>query len=513
MMELKYQDGAPMLDHWNTFQGILNQLSRMNIKFEDKIHGLWVLGTLSDSWEIFRISLSNSATNATENFYILSDSDVVNLATQQSNWVIDSGASVHATLKRKFFASYTPGDFGSVKMSNDRSTNAVGIGDVYLKNRNGKKTSVTFKSSQHSGKLNVLEYILIETSEKLKCIRTDNGDQTIADIEKIDEPKAKHSDTLIDLSSTSLTQPSTKIEVEIQNEQFFDTDESLNKLGHRTVFKNREPESYEEAIEDEHKREWNDAMKDEVESLHANHTFKLVKLPKGKITLKNKWIYRIKQEEHTSKPRYKVRLVVKGFSQKKGIDFDEIFALVVKMFSICVVLDLAPSLDLEVENVSRIDSLKKQLSKSFTTKDLGPAKKVLEIRIVRDRASKKLYMSQEQYIEKVLERFNMSQAKSVSSPLPSHFKLSCKQNPSIDKEKEDMSKIPYASAIGSLMYAMCIMRYLRGTSNLKLTFADGKPVLAGYTDSDMAEDLESRKSTSGDLMTFASGTVSWQSRL
>ena len=69
----------------------------------------------------------------------MSDSDVVNLATQQSNWVIDSGASVHATLKRKFFAFYTPGDFGSVKMSNDRSTNAVGIGDVYLKNRNGTR--------------------------------------------------------------------------------------------------------------------------------------------------------------------------------------------------------------------------------------------------------------------------------------------------------------------------------------------------------------------------------------
>ena len=43
MRELKYQDKAPMLDHLITFQGILNQLFRMNIKFEDKIHGLWCL--------------------------------------------------------------------------------------------------------------------------------------------------------------------------------------------------------------------------------------------------------------------------------------------------------------------------------------------------------------------------------------------------------------------------------------------------------------------------------------
>ena len=112
-----------------------------------------------------------------------------------------------------------------------------------------------------------------------------------------------------------------------------------------------EPESYEEAIEDEHKNEWNDAMKDEMESLHANHTFEFVKLPKGKTELKNKWVYKIKHEEHTSKPHYKARLVVKEFSQKKGIDLDEIFAPVVKMSSIRVVLGLATSLDLEVEQM------------------------------------------------------------------------------------------------------------------------------------------------------------------
>ena len=59
----------------------------------------------------------------------------------------------------------------------------------------------------------------------------------------------------------------------------------------------------------------------------------------------------MKQEEHTSQPRYKARLVVKGFSQKKGIDFDEIFSPVVKMSSIRVVLGLATSLDLEIQQM------------------------------------------------------------------------------------------------------------------------------------------------------------------
>ena len=60
-MILKYHDGTPISDHLNSFQGIINQLSGMGIKFEDEVQGLWLLGTLPDSWETFRTSLSNSA--------------------------------------------------------------------------------------------------------------------------------------------------------------------------------------------------------------------------------------------------------------------------------------------------------------------------------------------------------------------------------------------------------------------------------------------------------------------
>ncbi|KAL6347739.1 hypothetical protein AAG906_026268 [Vitis piasezkii] len=109
--------------------------------------------------------------------------------------------------------------------------------------------------------------------------------------------------------------------------------------------------SYEEAMGDENKMKWVDAMQDEMKSLHENHSFELVKLPKGKRALKNRWVYKVKQKEHTSQPCYKARLVVKGFSQKKCIDFDEIFSLVVKMSSIHVVLGLTTSLDLEIEHM------------------------------------------------------------------------------------------------------------------------------------------------------------------
>ena len=165
------------------------------------------------------------------------------------------------------------------------------------------------------------------------------------------------------------------------------------------------------------------------------------------------------------------------------------------------------------------------------------------MQITRDRKSKKLWLSQEKYIEKVLQRFHIDKAKVVSTPLATHFKLSTRLVSSSDNEKEDMQRVPYASAVGSLMYAMVctrpdiahavgtvsrflsnpgkehwnavkwIMRYLRGTSSLKLCFGIGEPVLCGYTDSDMAGDIDTRKFTSGYLITFAGGAVAWQSRL
>ena len=61
------------------------------------------------------------------------------------------------------------------------------------------------------------------------------------------------------------------------------------------------------------KNEWYKAMQEELKSLHENHTFELVKLPKGKRTLTNKWVYKLKMEESSLQLRYKARLVVKGF--------------------------------------------------------------------------------------------------------------------------------------------------------------------------------------------------------
>ena len=91
-------------------------------------------------------------------------------------------------------------------------------------------------------------------------------------------------------------------------------------------------------------------MKGEMDSLLKNNTWDLVPLPEGKRALPNKWIYRL-NEEHGENKKYKARLVVKGFAQKKGINFDEIFSPVVKMTSIRTILSLVAADDLHLEQL------------------------------------------------------------------------------------------------------------------------------------------------------------------
>jgi ATP-binding cassette subfamily B (MDR/TAP) protein 1 len=102
--------------------------------------------------------------------------------------------------------------------------------------------------------------------------------------------------------------------------------------------------------------------------------------------------------------------------------------------------------------------LKEQLSSEFEIKDVGAAKKILGMEITRDRKSGLLFLRQHDYINKVLHHFNMPDAKKVTTPIAPLFKLSSTQCPVTDEDIEYMSKVPYSSAVGSLMYAIVCSR-------------------------------------------------------
>ena len=63
LMNLRYQKGAPVADHVNAFQDIINQLSSMEISFEDEVRALLLLGSLPYTWDTLKVTLCNSAPN------------------------------------------------------------------------------------------------------------------------------------------------------------------------------------------------------------------------------------------------------------------------------------------------------------------------------------------------------------------------------------------------------------------------------------------------------------------
>ncbi|MCO5603724.1 hypothetical protein L7F22_057875 [Adiantum nelumboides] len=170
----------------------------------------------------------------------------------------------------------------------------------------------------------------------------------------------------------------------------------------------------------EHNSKWELAMQEEIKALHANDTWDLVELPKGRKAIPNKWVYKIKTVD--AKPKYKARLVAKGYAQTKGIDFQEVFSPVVKMTTLRVLFAIVAALDFELDQMdvhtaflhddveeelylkqprvmlflernicpiilvlyvddmliaakkrSTVDALKEQLKSAFSMKDLGAA--------------------------------------------------------------------------------------------------------------------------------------------
>ena len=116
--------------------------------------------------------------------------------------------------------------------------------------------------------------------------------------------------------------------------------------------------------------------------------------------------------------------------------------------------------DILIASKSRsvIDKLKKDLSFEFEMKALGEAKKVLGMEIERDWKSGKVSLTQKGYL-KILQKFNINDdTKSLSIPLALHFKLKATISPITVEERKYMTHFSYASAVGSLMYAMVCTR-------------------------------------------------------
>ena len=147
-------------------------------------------------------------------------------------------------------------------------------------------------------------------------------------------------------------------------------------------------------------------------------------------------------------------------------------------------------------------------------KELGEAAYIQGIKIYRDRSQRLLDLSQSGYIDKVLKRFSMQDSKRGFLSMSHGIKLNKSQCPTMKDKRERMDKILYASAIGSIMYALLctrpdvsralsmaskfqldlgechwiavknIFKYLKRTKHVFLIYGrqEGDQVISGYTD-------------------------------
>jgi hypothetical protein len=170
--------------------------------------------------------------------------------------------------------------------------------------------------------------------------------------------------------------------------------------------------------------------------------------------------------------------------------------------------------------------------------DLGEIAWILRIHVMCDRRAGWIALSQEKYALEVLERFRKSDVRPISTPTLANEHLAKIDSPEIEVQA-------YQRAVGALMYLMlgtCLdlaytvaalgrhsacpgtnhqraldraFRYLRATSDWKLTFQQGVPngtILKGFVDTDWASDVNNHKSTSGFVFMLAGGAVSWGSK-
>lgn len=192
------------------------------------------------------------------------------------------------------------------------------------------------------------------------------------------------------------------------------------------------------------------------------------------------------------------------------------------------------------KRLETVQSVKNQLTNCWKWTDLGPARYILGIKIEWQRKSKMVQLSQRHYAETIVSRFNLSNAKPEKLPVsPGEKYTRSEADPNALCAKE------YQSMVGSLVWLALatrpdltyavnffsrfnsnpsdhhihgvrkVLKYVSGTSSYALCLGEPNfPTgLHGYSDADLAGDLEKRKSISAYVFKYANSTINWGSRL
>ncbi|CAI7925850.1 unnamed protein product, partial [Closterium sp. NIES-53] len=228
-----------------------------------------------------------------------------------------------------------------------------------------------------------------------------------------------------------------------------------------------EPASMEEALAGDDREAWLASREDEFQSHMENETWTLTNLPPGKKALDCTWVLRVKTDAEGRLERRKTRLVIKGFQQREGIEFQEVFSPVSKASTLRLLLAAAAVCGWKVEQMDvktaflyglvdeeiymkqpegyddgsgRVCKLNKAIYglkqaprywyarlvealEALGFKAFGPVGYYLGLHVERDEVKGWLRLHQHKYLAAMGEKYGLEEGRFVKTPLPSGFQL------------------------------------------------------------------------------------------
>lgn len=179
------------------------------------------------------------------------------------------------------------------------------------------------------------------------------GASTSNDLSANSSGATNSDDSVVSTVDDRRADPDYRAQVDINTNERPST-RSLSRLLNPFNFSNFAFCSIADALESSESNDWKQAMKEEIDAHISNHTWDIVDLPPNRVPIKSKWIFKKKTDAQGNVVRYKARLVVKGCSQKEGIDYTEIYSPVVRYASIRYLISLAAQFDLDIFQMDAI---------------------------------------------------------------------------------------------------------------------------------------------------------------
>lgn len=239
------------------------------------------------------------------------------------------------------------------------------------------------------------------------CIRDNNKNSTNGEIETVSINNDVVNNDVVNnaesIEETATDLPRRSQRVAERNKKIFNS----KFVVYQSVIS--DPITLKEALENEENENWKKAIDEEMKAHEINKTWILCDVPKDRKAIKSKWLFITKLTAEGTIDRYKARLVVKGFIQKEGIDYDKTYAPVVRHSSIRLLIALAAKNDWNIDQMDVVTvflhlKLDDEIYMELPDKRTCPLKKSIN---GLKQASRVWYKE----LDKTIKRINFKQSK------------------------------------------------------------------------------------------------------